>query len=108
MIRRSRTGTQLVKVGVTAAIAGEGVDPTEYPVEVALMVEGERPSDSDYKSASWETIGGKYYACVLAGPEGLIQWTDTDEAYLPWVRIDPPGSERPEVKGGPDHIVEVY
>jgi hypothetical protein len=108
MIRRSHTGTELVKVGVTAAITGEGVDPTEYPVEVALMVEGERPSDLDYKPAVWETIGGKYYACVLVGPEGAIQLLYTDEVYLPWVRVDPPGSEKPEIKGGPAQAIEVY
>lgn len=108
MIRRSRTGTELIKVGVEAAVAGAPADPTAYAVELAFMVEGTRPTDVDYHVGSWEMIRGKPYACLMVGPAGAMTLTETDEVYIPWVRIDSPGAEKPEVKGGPDDVIEVY
>lgn len=104
--RRSRTSSELLKVAVDPADSPAGLDVTSLTVEVAVMVEGSRPSDSDYKPGTWQTIRGITYACVLVGPLGAIQLADTDEYYVPWVRITS-GSEKPEMKSLRD-VVEVY
>jgi hypothetical protein len=107
-IKRSRTGIELVKVAVSTALSNVYVDLTQYPVELAFMVEGSRPVDADYRAGTWQTIGNRPYACIVVGPGTSFQFAATDESYIPWVRVDLPGVEKPEARGGPDQTIEVY
>lgn len=104
--RRSVSSTELLKVGVGVAISAQPVDVTVYPVELAVVEEHMRPEDADYADGAWEMISGTAYATVLLGPNGAIQLAETDEFYVPWVRLTI-GSEKPEFKSFND-VIEVY
>ena len=105
--RRSVTSNELLRVGVDPAASPVAMDITTLLVEVAVMPEGTRPMDLDYKAGTWQTIRGIIYACVMVGPAGDIVLELTDEYYVPWVRIDVSGTEKPEVKSLKD-VIEVY
>ena len=103
--RRSVNSTELLKIGVKQARAEVMIDITTLPAEMAVIVEGERPTNLDYQTAIWETIDGVDYVSALVGPGG-IQLVDTDEIYIPWVRVNT-GLENIELKCIED-VVEVY
>lgn len=63
MHSQSSLSTEYVRVAIDA-----GVDPTADNVQMAFPVTGVAPVLGDWKSATWETSDGTYYARCLVGP----------------------------------------
>ena len=63
MHSQSALSTEYVRVAIDA-----GVDPTADNVQMAFPVTGVAPESADWKSATWESTGGTYYARCLVGP----------------------------------------
>lgn len=102
---RSVNSDELLKVGVEPAKTASPVDITNFPVKMAVVVDGEHPDLVDYQDAEWETIDGKNYATCMVGPGG-ITLDYTDEVYIPWVQVVT-GSESIEARCFED-VIEVY
>jgi hypothetical protein len=69
-------------------------DPTVYSVRVAVILDGQRPEESDWHTAEWTTYGGAPHASLLVGPGGAVQLNA--DAYRAWVEITAP-PEKPVV-----------
>lgn len=90
----SHLSTEYVKVPVTATVNGaSGYDPTSDTVVIAFTGVGDSPADSDWKTASWETISGKYYARALVGPGAQSVKLLTAGQWWIWAKV----SDNPEV-----------
>jgi len=63
MHSQSALTTEYVRVAIDA-----GVDPTSDTVQMAFPATGVAPITGDWKSATWETVSGVYYARCLVGP----------------------------------------
>lgn len=92
----SSLSKEYIRVAVSAKESGTAVDPTSDTVTMAFVTTDE-PVSGDFKTASWETDNGKYYARCLVGPGGTI--TLSDGLYSVWVKVtDSP--EVPVLKAG--------
>lgn len=69
---------------MTPISAGNG-DPSDYPVRVALLADGVRPTAGDWHAATWTTTEGVHYAVLLVGPGGAV--TPTPGVYRTWTEI---------------------
>lgn len=88
---------EYVKVAVAATVNGSAIDPTADAVQMAFPLAGVDPISGDWKTASWETVSGIYYARCLVGPAGTI--TLAANLYDVWVKVtDTP--ETPVRKAG--------
>jgi hypothetical protein len=87
-LKISTQSTEYVKVQVTR---DNGSDPTTDTVAMAFVADGVTPSVGDFKSSSWQTINGKYFARCLIGPTGVVQLTAG--LYVVWVKV----TDSPEV-----------
>lgn len=85
-LRISSLSTEYVRVPVTATKNGLPYDPTSSTVQMAFPGYGVEPITGDWKSASWETQGGNYWARCLIGPSGGTI-TLADGFYDVWVKI---------------------
>ncbi|MER5350599.1 hypothetical protein ABT093_09735 [Kitasatospora sp. NPDC002551] len=83
-----RASTEYLQIPVTAA-----VDPTGYPVQIALIASTARPAEPDWHPATWTTIDGIPHAQLLVGPDGGAL-TLTAGRWRPWLDIDA-GTEHP-------------
>jgi hypothetical protein len=82
--------TEFVRVAVVARDTSGLIDPTSYPVDIAFVPHGE-PTNSDlvtWRTATWQTVSGTYYAKVLVGPDGGVELPETD--YIVLVRVNAP------------------
>lgn len=83
----SAQSTEYIRMRVYAKENGAIVDPTSYPVEMALLTTVDAsPEEEDWQTAEWETSGSTFYARLLVGPEGDVQLTEGD-LYKLWIRI---------------------
>lgn len=69
---------------MTPISAGSG-DPSSYPVQVAVLPDGDRPAVDDWHDATWDTDSGDHVAVLLVGPEGVID--PGPGTYRTWVKI---------------------
>lgn len=69
---------------LTPVSAGNG-DPSAYPVRVALLADGVRPTAPDWHTATWTTQDGVHYAVLLVGPGGVV--TPQPGVYRTWTEI---------------------
>lgn len=69
---------------LTPIEAGSG-DPSAYPVRVALLADGVRPTAPDWHTATWTTQDGVHYAVLLVGPGGVV--TPQPGVYRTWTEI---------------------
>ncbi len=76
---------EYICVEVEAGLNGVSSDPTADTVQLALMVSGS-PSSGDWKTGSWETSLGKYYARLEVGP-GSTVGAKTAGKYDLWIKI---------------------
>lgn len=82
----SSLSTIYVQVAVSATISGVLYNPTSDVVQMAFMTGVKRPTNTDWKTGSWETAPGPtYFAQVLVGPTGTI--TLTVGQYTVWLKI---------------------
>jgi hypothetical protein len=68
--RISHLSLEYVRVSVDATREGVAYDPSSDPVELAFLVGGAVPGDSDWLAAEWELVGGFAFARLLVGPGG--------------------------------------
>lgn len=85
-----------IKVTVTED-DGDPVNPTVFPVQIAFTLDGVKPVEGDWLTASWVTVGSTYYARILVGPDGGVNLSDSDHHV--WVRVDA-GAEYPYMFAG--------
>ena len=89
----SALSTEYVKVSVAAVVNGVTYNPTSDAVSMAFPARGAQPVSGDWKTGSWETISGTYYARCLVGPSpGLVQFT-VGSIYDCWLKV----TDSPEV-----------
>lgn len=83
----SSQSLEYVRIGsVSAQFGGIAVNPTADVVKMAFMSSTAAPSVSDWKTASWNTVGaGQYQIQCLIGPGGVIQLTPG--YWYVWVQI---------------------
>lgn len=97
--------TEYLRMKVWAKENGSFVDPTDSPVEMALLTTVDAsPEEEDWHNAEWETAGGTHYARLMVGPEspGSIELVQGD-IYRLWVRINT-GDEVPVAGLGWVHV----
>lgn len=102
ILRISALSKEYVKVPVTATVNGVAYNPTLDVVTIAFKKPADTPAAGDFKSASWETISGKYYARALVGPGGVIELPAG--RWSVWVKI----TDDPEVPVIDAGQLEVY
>lgn len=94
-VKVSSLSREYVRVPVNAYEAGQLVDPSLDPVEMAFTAVGVEPVAGDWKLATWEAdfSGSRpiYYSRILIGPGGTV--TLADGTYDTWVRV----TDSPEV-----------
>jgi len=76
---------EYICVEVEAGLNGVSSDPTADTVVMALMATG-NPSTGDWKTASWETSLGKYFARLEVGP-GSTVGSKTAGKYNLWIKV---------------------
>lgn len=94
----SSLSTEYIRVPVVAEVAGVPVNPTVYSVYMAIIPIGTLPAVADWKVAFWETIGGRYFAVLLVGPDGGVIAPAMGD-YSIFVKIDA-GIETPVIEAG--------
>lgn len=67
-----------------------GTNPTTLTVLIAFPSRGDAPVSGDWKTATWETEAGKYYARTLVGTGGAVLAAGN---YDVWVKL----TDSPEV-----------
>jgi hypothetical protein len=82
---------EYVKVPVAATDSGTTVNPTTDVVQMAFPVAGVAPVSADWKTASWETVSGLYFARCTVGPGGTVVLVVG--LYDVWVKI----TDNPEI-----------
>lgn len=87
----STLSLQYVKVPVTATVNGVSINPTTDTVQLAFVAPGINPVSGDWKTASWETINGIFYARCLVGTGGAVALSAGQ--YQCWVRV----TDNPEI-----------
>lgn len=100
--RISALSLERVKVEVAATVNGVAYNPTVDTVVMAFKRPKDTPDTADWKTASWETIAGKYYARALVGPGGVIELTAG--RWDVWVKV----TDNPEVPVKDAGQIEVY
>lgn len=94
-VKISSLSREFVRVQLKATEAGQQVDPSLDPVEMAFTVPGTEPLVGDWKTAGWEADFSQsrpiYFARTLVGPGGTHLLTDG--TYDVWVRV----TDSPEV-----------
>jgi len=90
MMKLSSSSLEYVKVQVTAVKNGSEYNPTSDAVTMAFTLTDDL-TDVSWKTASWETTSGKYYARCLVGVGGAATLTAGD--YIVWVKV----SDNPEI-----------
>jgi hypothetical protein len=60
-------------------------DVSGFPVQIALLADGERPTAEDWHDATWGTDGGETVAVLLVGPAGVVD--PGPGSYRTWVKI---------------------
>lgn len=83
----SALSDEYIRMKVYAKESGTVVDPTAFPVEMAVLTTVDAsPEELDWQEAEWETSGATFYARMMVGPS-----TDTvlvaGDIYKVWVRI---------------------
>jgi hypothetical protein len=61
---------------------GQPVDVTAWPVFMALVTPGAKPSGGDWHTGSWETASGVYYALCEVGGDGISLSAGTFDWYV--------------------------
>lgn len=87
----SSLSTEYIKVPVTATVSGVAINPTTDTVQFAFTAADVNPVLADWKSGTWETSGGVYYARCLVGPAGTVTLAAGD--YWVWLKV----TDNPEV-----------
>lgn len=86
--RVSRLSREYVLVPVSATIEGVTIDPTVYPVEVAVVA-GSPSSPGSWHTAEWDTdlaaAPDVHMAKLLVGPGGVV--APGPGTYDVWVRV---------------------
>jgi hypothetical protein len=82
----SALSTEYVRAAVRATSSTGIVNPTTGTAEFAFLSNSSAPASADWKSGSWETINGTYYARSLIGPSGVQTFTAGIQ-YQVWARI---------------------
>lgn len=87
LIQISALSREFVRFEVTAREGDNTlVDPTSWGVEAAFPAKGVDPVAGDWKLASWEPGGPRYYMRCLVGPGGGVVTLVAGE-YDAWTRI---------------------
>ncbi len=77
---------EYVRVPVQAVSNGVWLDPTADTVKMAFLATFDEPAAGDWKTATWNTVGGGLYqAQCLVGPTGTV--TLTAGTWYLWVQI---------------------
>jgi hypothetical protein len=72
-VKISHLSTEFVRFGVRALENGTGeIDPTGFIVEAAFTDIDVDPVSLDWKPASWEIGGPRYFMRALVGPNGGV------------------------------------
>jgi hypothetical protein len=87
-----RDGTELLQLPVYA-----DTDPSSYPVRIAILPPGERPTTGDWHTAAWATVNGIPHAQLLIGPDGGAI-TLGPGTWTPWIDITAT-PEHPHLEG---------
>ena len=90
MMKISSSSLEYIKVQVTAIKNGVAYDPTGDTVTMAFTVSDVLTGVS-WKTSSWETTSGKYYARCLVGTGGAAVLSAG--TYIVWVRV----TDSPEI-----------
>ena len=77
--------TEYVRVEVAATANGAAVDPTADTVQFAFLSSYAEPASGDWKSGSWDSENGRYYAQCLVGPSGTV--TLAKGPWFVWVKV---------------------
>lgn len=62
-------------------------DPMALPVSMAAKVYDLEPDAADFKTATWVTEGGLWYAQVLVGEDGQGLGVLPEGIYKTWVKV---------------------
>ena len=57
-----------VKLRMGAKVNGAAVDPSGYPVQLAVLPRGQDPKETDWQTADWEPDGARWWGRLLIGP----------------------------------------
>ncbi|WP_109000784.1 hypothetical protein [Streptomyces rishiriensis] len=79
------SSTEYLHIPVTAPA---GVDLTGAPVQIAIVLHADNPTDAEWHDAEW--ADGE--ARLLVGPDGGALAL-TRGTYRVWIAVDPPGAE---------------
>ncbi|MEU5259006.1 hypothetical protein [Amycolatopsis sp. NPDC021455] len=85
----SRLSLEDLALPVTAFHSGEALDPSQWPVEVAITPTGTDPADEDWHAADWEVLGTARRAVRViftVGPGSPAGQRDAG-TYQVWIRI---------------------
>lgn len=94
----SALSTEAILVPVSEVVAGQVIDTTSYPVQMALKYDTVQPTAGDWLPATWETnqLSHIHSATITVGPGGTLTLL-AGKSYRPWVKVAAP-SETPVLK----------
>ena len=79
----NRNSKEYLPVQVSATKEGVSFNPTGDSVQIAIPKTNVQPVSGDWKSASWDSYDGEYFARILVGPGGdIVPLPGTYDIYV--------------------------